>query len=262
MKLKNPGNYLANRTSSALSVALVTALTGCPERPDSAPTNSGPIPLQSSVQGPFANEPVNSPTLVAAVPTQGSSAPLLQGSGNQAQQPVVVPRQNTDEPDEPEAPVAVPTPIPVSPTRDTLIDGLLGRWLTDDPQTARSGGGWVRGGCVLTITTASNAREVCTTRTQYGPNEQDSCNVAGALRTRTTSNPYILSVQNGIVHFTPSDPDPVQDDHCNAAPGQRHTVMDSVGWTGMGGTLRVQNSVPARSDTWESSYRRDIHYNP
>jgi hypothetical protein len=239
------------------------ALAGCPnsDQPPAAPAMA--LGTQSTVDGPFANEPVAEPSSMAALTTVASHAPLLRGQTSATPQPTpstetAQPTGNTDE-SEPEEPTpTVPTNVnPTSPRRDALIDGLIGRWVTNDPETTRPSGGWVRGNCVLTVRSASDAREDCTTQTQYGANELDSCRQTGMLRTRTTSNPYTISVQNGVVHFEPGDPFPVRDTHCNPAPGQRHTVMDAVDWRGSGGTLRVRNSTRTSSNTWESTYRRE-----
>lgn len=246
--------FASRFTGLSLLMTLGATIVGCTDNHESAVTNSGPVPEQSQVQGPFANEPVIAAPTVPTVASSGSNAPLLQGAAGRESAPTANNQGNTDNTD----PTNSPPPPPPPPSRDVLIDGLRGEWFTNDARSDRNAGGWTEGGCVLVITSATQAVETCTTRTQYGESEQDSCHETGRLRTRITTNPYTLSVVDGTVHFTPGYPEPVRDDHCNAAPAQRHTVMDSIGWVGTGNTLNVRNSVPGRTNTWNSSYTRRL----
>lgn len=226
---------------------------------------SGP---QSSITGPFVNDPVAPAPLVAALPSTASNAPLLRApdTTNTALNPT-----SPSEPPTPTNPVEpTPTADPqanngslnpnpnANPDRDALLDGLLGVWVDGPTRTARDGNGYVISECVLTIRSPTDAREECTTTTRYGDNERDRCGQTGQLRRWVTASPYSLSESSGYVTFTPGEVDLVRDDEgrCQYRAAGQHTTMTTVGWSGHGTALSVRNARADGSDQGMTSYTR------
>jgi hypothetical protein len=218
---------------------------------------------QSSITGPFVNDPVAPAPLVAALPSTASNAPLLRApdTTNTAQNPTSPTAPTEPTPTPPIEPTPTPTVDPQannSPDHDALLDGLLGVWADGPTRTARDGNGYVVSECVLTVRSPTDAREECTTTTRYGDNERDRCGQTGQLRRWVTASPYTLSESSGYVTFTPGEVELVRDDEgrCQYRAAGQHTTMTTVGWSGHGATISVRNARSDGSDQGMTSYTR------
>lgn len=240
-------------------VALALAACGSNGRNEPPTSRSSSSATPSTVSGPFANAPVAPSLLYAALPTTAANAPL-QHAPNTASTASDNGTNNgsTNEGSSPPEPAIDDEAPTTAAARDRLIDALLGVWADGPTRTERAGNGYVLSECVLTIRSATDAREECTTTTRYGDQERDRCGTTGTLRRWITASLYTLSVSNGAVVFTPGEVELVRDDEssCNARQPGQHTTMTTVGWTGRGTTLLINNTRSDGSDQGRSSYRR------
>ncbi len=223
---------------------------------------SGP---QSTIVGPFVNDPVAPPSTVAALPTTASNAPLLRApdnsNSNSNSNSSSSSSTGTTEPVEPVAEAPTPTPTPTNETpgdRDALLDGLNGVWADGPTRTSREGNGYVISECVLTIRSPTDAREECTTTTRYGDREVDRCNQSATTRVWITASPYTLSASNGNVTFTPGEVELVRDDEgrCQFRAAGQHTTMVTQGWTGRGDVISAQNTRADGTTQGSATYHR------
>lgn len=266
----------ARRLSRSCSVrvcAVAWALGACSgraqstERAASDPSFAwGP---QSTVSGPFANDPVWSAPTITALPTTGSNAPLIRGgdlsnrardrgSSERASPTQPVPEEplneeqhgHRDDPSEDQTAAG-------GPSRDALLDGLIGEWTDGLRRNDRAGNGYEEHECVLTIRGPTDAREVCTSTTFYG-SAMDECGERGRTRVRITASPYTLSVQGASVRFTPGVAELVLDDlgRCRDRPAGSHTTMTTIRWSGSGDEFEVSNQLANGTTSENSVYRR------
>jgi hypothetical protein len=155
-----------------------------------------------------------------------------------------------DDPDEDQ-------PTAGAPSRDTLLDGLIGEWTDGPRRNDRAGHGYEEHECVLTIRGPTDAREVCTSTTFYG-SETDDCGEQGQTRVRITASSYTLSVQGASVRFTPGIAQLVRDDlgRCRYQPAGTHTTMTTIRWSGSGDEFEVSNQLANGTTSENSIYRR------
>lgn len=250
----------ARAALSLLALALVAC--GSSRRSETPASNAASSAAASSVSGPFANGPVAPAPVFAALPTTAANAPLQRAPSSTAtNENGANSAANSDPSNSANAPAepAIDDEAPANgATRDRLIDALLGVWADGPTRTERAAHGYVLSECVLTIRSATDAREECTTTTRYGDHESDRCGTTGTLRRWITASPYTLSVSNGVVVFTPGEVELVRDDEssCGTRTAGQHTTMTTVGWTGRETVLSINNTRSDGSDQGRSSYRR------
>lgn len=240
-------------------VALALLACGSNQRGETPASRASSSAAASSVSGPFANGPVAPSPIYAALPTTAANAPLQRAPNTSAGSDENGSNNTTNNGATAPAEPAIDDEAPANgATRDRLIDALLGVWADGPTRTERAGHGYVLSECVLTIRSATDAREECTTTTRYGDQETDRCGTTGTLRRWITASPYTLSVSNGAVVFTPGDVELVRDDEssCGARTAGQHTTMTTVGWTGRGAVLEINNTRSDGSEQGRSSYRR------
>lgn len=264
-----------NMRFTALPFALVAA--ACSQSPTqrAATEPEQPYGPQSGVSGPFVNEAVSPMPTLQALPARGSTAPLIRGGegtstttarpseGRSSDEPTAANGQNngqnSGEPQQPQQPAQVGDPLaePQRPTRDALLDGLVGTWADGPETTTRPGGGSVTSNCVVTIRSPTDAREVCTTTTFYG-SQRDACGNTNTTRVWETASPYTLTVESGNVRFLPGTVELVRDDEasCRTRRAGSHTIMVTRDWTGSGSTLNVTTMGLDGSNPGSAVYRR------
>jgi hypothetical protein len=243
------------RSTLSIVAVLVLAACGTARTDDRSSRSSSTIAPQSTVVGPFVNEPVAPIPTVPALPTTPSNAPLLRDSdlGNTSSM-----SQHASDPTNSSGTAVSSAASDPGVSNDALLDGLRGVWVDGPTRTQREGNGWVSSECVLTIRGPTDAREECTTTTRYGDNERDRCNETGKTRRWVTASPYTLSVTGGEVTFTPGEVELVRDDEgrCQYRAAGQHTTMTTQGWTGRGDVLVVHNTSADGTDQGFSTYRR------
>jgi hypothetical protein len=256
-----------------LSLTLVCAACSQPptERPVSESERQyGP---QSTIVGPFVNDPVAPMPTLAALPARGSTAPLIRGgevgAANNAQpspgDPLGTEQPTPEQPNTantnpvPEVPAVQPEPSedPQRRSRDALLDGLVGVWSDSDGSIPRPETRSVTGECILTIRSPTDAREVCTTTTFYGT-QRDACGETGRTRVWATASPYTLTVDGANVRFLPGTVELVRDDEsaCRRRAAMTHTIMVTRDWQGTGDVINVTTMGLDGSNPSTATYRR------